>query len=159
MAEAGFVLIRLDNQDSFVFQFFPKDLDWSQRANWSPQDVTTGTQPLFYANREPRRINVPELYLDSTETGESLTPDLKKLRSLHDESEQEGTPPPLLAAWGDRQERCVLEDLKVTEEFFNESGHPLRVKISLTLLEVQNENSESTSVRLVEDTRPRRVGG
>jgi phage protein U len=148
-AQAGFVLIRLDTSDSFAFQYFPQELDVQKRANWTPQSTTIGQQPLFYSNREPDRIDVPELILDNTLTGESLTPVMKQLSALHEESEQEGTPPPLLAAWGDQNLRCVLEDLKFHQTYFGKNGQPLRVRVSLTLLQLQPAEGETTSVRVL----------
>ncbi len=146
MPEAGFSLVNLTNQDSFVFQYFPNETRTNDRANWNAQETTNGVKPLFYANREPRTFDFQELYLDNTATNESLTPDLKKLRALMDENEERGTPPALLAIWGDRNERCVLEDLTIEEIFFNSEGEPTRVRISMTLLEVQPESGETTSV-------------
>ena len=147
MAEAGLILINLETGDAaFVFQFFPDTVSGSDRANWQPQEVTIGVKPLFYANREPRRTDFPELYLDNTETNQSLTGDIKRLRSLMEETAN-GTPPRLIAGWGDRSEQCVLEELNIEEIFFNDGGDPIRVRIRLGLLQVQGEG-ESTSVSI-----------
>ena len=147
MAEAGMALINLENQGAFVFQFFPANLRTQDRANWQPQETTVGVKPLLYGNREPRRIEVPELYLDNTDTNESLTEQIKELRGLMEETDK-GTPPALLAVWGDRNERCVLEELSIEEQFFNADGEPTRVRINLGLIQLQPEFSESTGVRV-----------
>ena len=63
---------------------------------------------------------------------------------------QKGTPPALLAAWGDRHERCVLEDLTIEEKFFNTMGEPIRVLIRMSLLQLQPDSGESTGVQIVE---------
>lgn len=146
MPEAGFSLVNLTNQDSFVFQYFPNETRTNDHTNWNAQETTIGVKPLFYANREPRQLEFQELYLDNTATNESLTPDLKKLRALMDEDAERGTPPSLLAIWGDRNERCVLEDLTIEEIFFNTDGAPTRARISLSLLEVQTDGGATTSV-------------
>jgi len=148
MANAGFALVNLTNQDSFVFQYFPNETRTNDRANWNAQETTIGVKPLFYANREPRQIDIDELYFDNTDTNESLTPEIKKLRALMEEDSDRGTPSPLLAIWGDRNERCVLQDLTVEEIFFNSDGHPIRVRIRLSLLQVQPDSGEMTSVRV-----------
>ena len=150
MAESGFALINLTNQEAFVFQFFPNEIRLTDRANWTPQETTIGVKPLFYANREPMLLEFDELYLDSTDTNESLTPELKKLRNLMVEVVERGTPPPLLAIWGDRNERCVLQDLTIEEVFFNENGHPLRARIGLSLIQIQPDGGEATGVRILE---------
>lgn len=147
MPQAGMALINLDGGGNFVFQFFPATVSTTDRANWEPQDTTIGVKPLFYANREPRSIEFPELYLDTTTTNASLTPQIKALQSLFEETAN-GTPPKLLAAWGDRHERCVLQELTVEEIFFHREGHPIRARIRMTLQQVQGDSSEATSVNV-----------
>lgn len=149
MPRAGFALINLENQQSFVFQFFPANVQSSDRANWQPQETTIGIKPLFYANREPRQLNFPELWLDNTDTNKSLTPTIKELRELMEETEK-GTPPALLAIWGDRNERCVLQELSIEEKFFTPDGYPIRVLIRMSLIQLQPERNESTSVRVLD---------
>ena len=150
MAEAGLALINLESGDAaFVFQFFPASLSTTDRANWNAQETTVGVKPLFYANREPRRIEFLELYLDSTDTNESLTDDLKRLKDLFEETEK-GMPPALLAVWGDRRERCVLEEISIEEKFFNASGEPTRAQIKMSLIQLQPETNEATMVKVGE---------
>jgi phage protein U len=134
-----FVLVNLCAGGSFVFDYFPSpSLDLSRRANWHEQDTTIGTRPLFYFNREPRVTDVREVWLDRTDTNESITPQIEALLALQDEV-CEGTPPPLLAIWGDRQERVVLEEVRVEEHKHHPTGYPIRARVSLTLKEVQDD--------------------
>lgn len=149
MAQAGLALINLENQQAFTFQFFPADVQATDRANWQAQETTIGVKPLFYGNREPRVLNFPELWLDNTDTNESLTPQIKELRSLMEETEK-GTPPALLAAWGDRNERCVLQELSIEEKFFTSDGYPIRVRVAVTLIQFQPERAEATGVREID---------
>jgi hypothetical protein len=147
MAESGLALVNLTNQDSFVFQFFPNEDRSTDRANWDPQETTIGIKPLFYGNREPRLIEFRGLYLDNTETGESLTPEIRKVQDLLEETEDGGTPPPLLAIWGDRSERCVLQDLTIETVLFDTEGQPIRTRMEISLLQLQPEG-ETTRVRV-----------
>lgn len=149
MARAGLILINLENQGAFTFRFFPQTVATTDRANWSAQETTIGVKPLFYGNREPRRIDFPELWFDNTDTNESLTPTIKELRMLFEETEK-GTPPALLAGWGDRNERCVLEELSIEEQFFNTNGEPLRARIRMSLIQLQPDAGETTGVKVVE---------
>jgi hypothetical protein len=134
-----FVLTNLEGAGGFVFRFFPTGIETSERANWQPQDVTVGARPLFYGNREPRQIRPGDLWLDNTETGDSITPDIEALYRMLEETPEQGRPPVLLASWGDRQERCVLESLTVEEQFFLEDGTPIRARVSLSLLQIQDD--------------------
>lgn len=146
--KAGLQLINLEDQGVFTFQYFPENLSTTDKANWEPQETTIGVKPLFYANRDPRQIEFPELWLDNTETDQSLTPQIKELRKLMVEVVDKGRPPALLAVWGDRNERCVLQNLTIEENFFKYDGKPLRAKISLSLLQLQPEISEATGSKV-----------
>lgn len=142
--EGEFALINLSGEGAIIFQYFPRLISTTGRANWNPVDVTQGAKPIFYFNRDPQRLNVNELWLDNTSTGESLTPEIIELLALIVETDR-GTPPLLLAAWGDRHLRCVLEEVTVDEEFFALTGEPLRARVRLSLLEVQAERVVTNS--------------
>jgi hypothetical protein len=141
------VLINLEGPGDVSFRRFPPGIETNVRANWQPQEVTVGTKPLYFANRDPRQIRFDELLLDS-DTGESITPDINALLLLAEEVEGLGRPPALLAQWGDRQERCVLNDMTILEQFFLGDGTPIRARVSLTLLQFQDD---------APPTAPRRV--
>ncbi|MBA3242349.1 MAG: hypothetical protein H0T60_14055 [Acidobacteria bacterium] len=140
------VLVNLEGSESFIFRFFPSSIEVGARANWRAQDVTIGVKPLAYANREPRQIRFDGLWLDNTHTGDSITPEIEQLTKMMEETVR-GTPPPLLALWGDRQERCVLEELTVVEEFFNADGTPIRASLQMSLLQLQEESPAPAPVR------------
>lgn len=132
-----FVLINLEGLDSFVFDLFPQEVERNDRANWPSQDVTVGMKPIFYANREPGRISVPEVYLDGSRTNTPINEEIDALTALKDEIALLGRPPALLVQYGSRQHRCVMEEVTVTEEFFSADGEPLRARVRLQLLELQ----------------------
>jgi hypothetical protein len=136
--QGKFVLISLETPDSFIFQFFPKEIQGTDRANWEPQDVSIGTKPLFYSSTEPRRISVPELVLDSTRDGGDIRDQIDRLRRLKAETKG-GAPPVLHAVWGDYQMRCVLEECVIAENFFTRAGDPQRARVSLQLVEIQEQ--------------------
>jgi phage protein U len=132
----NFVLINLEGGDSFVFDYFPREIQGTDRANWEPQDVTIGMKPLFYANREPRRLSIPELFFNDED---GIGDQIDALRALKDELPKLGRPPALLAAYGDRQLRCVMEEVSITEGPFRNDGNPRHARVSLQLLELQEE--------------------
>ncbi len=152
MGVSVLVLIDLSSQVSFEFQYFPNIIRSQRGVNWRPQDTTIGTKPLMYENREPKRLSFTELWLDSTDTGDSLTGLLEILEEFcTSESDSAGVsrgrPPVLLATWGDRRQRCVLTDLTVEEEFFNEAGEPTRARLSIELIEVQDNTNVDVIIR------------
>jgi hypothetical protein len=146
----SFQLIDLTSNIAFTFQYFPREIRGSDRANWEQQETTIGVKPLFYSNRDPRQISLQEMYLDNSDTNLSLNADLQDLRSLMVEIDSIGTPPPLLALWGESQLRCVLQELSIEECLFNDEGNCIRAKIDLTLLQLQEEG-EATTVTVQDD--------
>lgn len=130
----GIVLVNLEDSESYVFQFFPNKVSTDDQTNWQPQDVMAGVKPLQYANREPQRIEMPDVLLDGSDTGESVEPDIKTLRSLMAEKAGD-VPPTLLYICGRDQRRVVLVGLRIDRELFSQQGEPLRARASLTLLE------------------------
>lgn len=134
-----FVVINLCAGGVFRFQWFPSPepgIEHSRRANWEEQNTTIGTKPLFYFNRDPKRLEVPEVWLDKTDSNQSVKPEMDALYALQDEV-CEGTPPPLLVAWGDQQFRMILEEVRFEETFHHESGFPMRARVRLSFKEVQ----------------------
>jgi hypothetical protein len=136
-AKGKFILIPLGGPGAFIFDFFPTaPITHSRRANWPEQDITTGTKPLFYMNKEPREEGVQEVWLDKSDTNESITPQIEHLFAMQVEI-QDGTPPPVLVIYGDRQDRRVLEEIHVEEMLHAPAGHPVRAKVTLTFKELQ----------------------
>jgi hypothetical protein len=151
------VLINLEGAGRFFFDVFPKDINTTNHANWEPQDITIGTKPLFYANREPKKISIPEVVLDRTKTQESIKDDIANLEALQSEDPTLGRPPALLAIWGDEQYRCVLEEVTINRKWFSPEGNPQRASVSLQLLELQEER-ESVDVVVRDDVGPEDSG-
>jgi hypothetical protein len=143
-----FHIVCVYRNESFVFMVgkrshFPAKIQTEDQAYWEAQNTTIGIKPLFYSNRDPRRTTIDELYLDSTASGESLTPTIERLRFLMEETD-EGNPSLLLVLWGDRQETAVLTKLTIIETFFARNGNPLRAQVSLELLQVKEKERTRT---------------
>jgi hypothetical protein len=147
----NFVLTNLEGEGSIIFERFPGNIGTEARANWQGQDTNVGMKPLFYANREPRQIKIEDLLLDKTDINASITPDIEALFKLMDEIPNKGRPPVLLATWGDRKERCILESASINEVFCMGDGTPMRARVTLTLVQFQDEPNPNGF------TRPRRV--
>jgi len=141
----AFVLINLEGPGDFFFDLFPREIQTSDRAVWEPQEITIGVKPLFYANRDPKRISIPEVFLDRSDELTSIKPDIDALLQLQAEIPKLGRPPALLATWGEEQVRCVLETVDIKRTWFSEEGDPQRAAVSLQLLQLQEER-ESVDV-------------
>jgi hypothetical protein len=146
---AVFQLVNLEGSGAFVFHYFPRVITMETRANWSPQNVTSGVKPLYFGNREPMRLSFEEMWLDKTTLRQSIESEIAALQALQAETER-GTPPALQAIWGERAVRCVLEDLRIEIQLFDtDDGFPLRARVSMALLQLQ-ENGFS-NVRILDD--------
>jgi hypothetical protein len=132
--------------NAFVFDFFPRSISTLARANWEQQNTTIGVKPIAYTNRDPQRLSIDELWLDKTDSGESIRDDINALLELHHETKN-GTPPLLLAIYGEDGEvrPVVVEEIRIEETFFNSFGEPLRARVSLQLLEHQELNERNSS--------------
>ena len=97
---------------------------------------------------------MPDLRLEGTRTNESIGPQIDALRKLKQETKN-GAPPALLVIWGDRQQRCVMEEVSIAETFFTPAGDPLRARVSLQLVELQEQHEVVTSsVTPIDDLNP-----
>jgi hypothetical protein len=149
-----YALISLETSAHFIFDLFPVQIQSTDRANWEAQDVTRGTKPLFYSSSEPRRISVPDLMIDGSRTGETINDQIDALRELKNELPNTGAPPALLSVYGERQQRCVLEEVVVTEIFpFTAGGDPMRARVNLQLVELQEEGT-AVSVTVNDEVGP-----
>ena len=134
-----FTIINLCGGGVIRLKYFPSPepgIRHGRRANWQEQDTTIGTKPLFYMNRDPRRLDIPELWLDESDTNASVKPQMEAIYALQDET-CEGTPPPLLVVWGDQQRRVILEDAEFEEVMHSRPGVPVRARATLSFKEVQ----------------------
>ncbi len=132
------LITNLATGQTLTFKYFPTEINTTGRANWEPQDVSHGVKPLLYRNNDPRKLDFA-LDLDDSVKGNSITPHIKALMALLEET-KEGAPAPLVVLWGDRQERVVLEEVKVTEtQPFADDGVPLRAKVNLSFIQVQDD--------------------
>jgi phage protein U len=158
---ADFTITNLFSNGHFIFKYFPREISTEDAVNWEAQNTTVGTKPLSYANREPQRIVIDELWLDQSDTNSPITTILEELRSLLEVDTLKGSPPLLIINGGgiNNEGAVVLEKLTIKQTFFTPEGKPLRASVGLTFLEVADRKS-STPPHLIfkyPNTRPRRA--
>lgn len=128
-----------------IFEYFPSSITKNSRANWETQNVTIGVKPLMYANREPLRITIDELLIESYDAQTSIQPQIDALLSLQAEKmqpgEQTGAPPILLVIYGDYQQTVVLEEVTIKESFFTRDATLIRAYVILTLVEINKKSN------------------
>lgn len=146
----NFTLTNLFKEGAITFKYFPEKITISGKSNWELQNVSIGMKQLFYANREPQRVKA-EVWLDKSLEYESIGGEMVDLFDLQEETEA-GTPPTLLAQWGEVNLVCVLEDLDIEQTLFSQLGEPLRARVSLSLVEIQDEDASDTQRQTTQPT-------
>lgn len=121
----------------FEFRRFPREISTDDQTNWEEQDVAGSVKPLLYANVEPQKIEIQEVWLDSA-TNESVLPDIERLRALMRPG-RNGAPPRLQLVCGDWSAVVVLRSLKAERTRFTSANVQTRARLSLTFCEVQYE--------------------
>ncbi len=153
MSTTALLIVNLNTGANIVFQYFPPEITTTAHANWQPQDTAFGVKPLLYANTDPRKLEF-ELWLDGSIKGESITPQINELLALLNvrqfavvekgrEVQKFDAPPALAVLWGDRQEKVVLEEIRVTETYFETNGVPVRAKVNLSFIQTQYERART----------------
>jgi hypothetical protein len=142
---AKFTLTNLTGGGHVELMYFPTKVSTERRSNWEEQDVVGKVKPLTFSNIGPRRVQIDELWLDRSDAGESIQPDIETLFFLMDVVPGKGMPPRLLITWGDRFEVGVLEEVRVAEEYFTSAGLPVRARCSVTFKELQEAQTQTTT--------------
>lgn len=125
-----------------TFQYNPPEFEDSHMVNYAPLTSPGMSYPMFqYVGGEVRRVTF-ELFLDAREDPtRSLVK--KHIAFLHDfipraNSGKAFTPPAIMVfAFGWFVKNCLLEDMKIRYEMFDEELNPIRATVQLTLAVIQ----------------------
>lgn len=130
-------------EGDFEFRRFPRAIDSVDKANWERLEVAGFVQPLAYANSDPQTIEIAEAWLDNTDTGASVLPDVERLRKLMRRAEGQDTPPALRLICGDWTADVVLVELRAERVRFTGENVQTRAKLSLTFWEMRGAREAS----------------
>ena len=89
--------------------------------------------PLQQFVRGEGRTLTAELFLDRSNTGDSLADDLGKLRQFVEVDSDLHAPPVCLFAWGDTSFTGVMLEFSEKFQMFDESGKVLRARVTVKL--------------------------
>jgi hypothetical protein len=132
----------IKNNDSgakMSFQYNPSGLDYSRGASYSDISAPGMAYPnTQFTKGNARNFSVPLFFYDNPSTGV-----IKKYIDFFDgflppETNTSGytKPPTMTFCLGYFIRKCVLEDLGVSIEQFDEHGEPIQAKITLQLRQV-----------------------
>jgi LysM repeat protein len=153
MSNVKATIQNVDEGQTFIVQFNPKEFKLDEKANWKASDEHQKDKPLLtYEKGEPSVLTV-DLVFDTTDGGNVYTQFVKPLRALLtadvEKSDGQGNqikrPPYLIFSWGNFSMNCVCEKLSTTFLMFNTSGQPIRAKVQLALKERDKPNHGASS--------------
>ncbi|MEO0949164.1 MAG: hypothetical protein AAFY11_13685 [Cyanobacteria bacterium J06641_5] len=126
------------------FLFNPTELSFSRSIRVNEEGgarTEKGYPKISFAYPEPRSLTISNLILDTSETEESVMPDLQKILAALEfatSGDAKGKRPPIYVfAWGTQNYmRCFVESVAYRLTLFLQDGTPVRAQADLTLKEV-----------------------
>jgi Contractile injection system tube protein len=102
--------------------------------------------PLLQFVRGEAKTLEAELFLDRSNSGESLQEDLKALRDFITIDENLHAPPVCRFAWGDTSFIGVMVEFKEKFQMFDEKGAVLRARVTVKLKAYESANLQYTEI-------------
>lgn len=128
-----------DTGKKMPFQFNPTNLEYSRGASYSDISAPGIAYPdTQFIKGEARSFSVPLFFYDNPNTG-VIKKYIKFIEGfLTPETNAKGyTRPPLMTfCFGYFIRKCVLEDLGVNIELFDDNGEPIQATLTLQLRQV-----------------------
>jgi nucleoid-associated protein YgaU len=135
-----------DGQKPIKVMFNPKDLTITTNMAYPDISVPGLRLPLIQFIRGEARILETELFLDQSNTGESLKDKLGEIRAFVTINGELHAPPICLFAWGDTSFRGVMSEFKEKFTMFDEAGKILRARITIKLKAHETANEQYTAI-------------
>ena len=120
-------------QEPVKVMFNPKELAITRNMLYPEISVPGLDMPLQQFVRGESRTLTAELFLDRSNTGDSLADDLGKLRQFVEIDSDLHAPPVCLFAWGDTSFTGVMAEFSEKFQMFDESGKVLRARVTVKL--------------------------
>jgi hypothetical protein len=142
-AVATIELINLDDPSGagdFSFRRFPRSVDTTDKTNYEAADVAGFVKPVIHANAEPQIIVLQEVWLDNSDSLQSVLPDVERLRGLMRRGGDADAPPTLQLIIGDWSVEVVLVEMKAERVRFTGENVQTRARLSLTFWETDGGN-------------------
>lgn len=162
LVNATLTNISKDAQASVKVMFNPTEYSITTNMSYADISVPGLRVPLVQFVRGDSKTLSVELYLDSTDTGESLKTQLDELRSFVTIDQDLHAPPVCRFKWGDvNQFDGVVTGFTEKFALFDEKGNVLRARITLSLKSYQSaelqykalnlQSPDRTKTRVVEE--------
>ena len=139
-----------DPPDGIPVLFNPTEYSITRNAHYAEINVPGLQTPLLQFVRGESQVLEMELFLDRSETGESINTDIQNIRSFVTVTSSLHAPPVCEFHWGDTRFQGVMTSLKERFQMFDEDGKVLRARLtvsfkSYTPVEIQRREANPES--------------
>lgn len=141
--------------------FNPTEYTIDRAASYADQTAPGLPLPILQFVRGDTQTLRVELYLDGSNTRESIAPQLEKLRYFIRIDPDLHAPPVARFEWGDHMFQGVVTSLSERFQMFAEDGKPLRARVTVTfkryqaageqLVDLKKSSPDRTHVRVVRE--------
>ena len=126
--------------------FNPKELTITTNMLYPEISVPGLKMPLMQFIRGEARTMAAELYLDQSNSGDSLAEKLTELRNFVTIDGELHAPPICLFAWGDTSFTGVMVEFSEKFQMFDDKGKVLRARVTVKLKSYEAANLQYTEI-------------
>ena len=144
--KASLTNVSVEGADPIKVMFNPKELTVTTNMLYPDISVPGLRTPLLQFVRGEARTLEAELFLDQSNSGESLADKLTEIRAFVTIDGDLHAPPVCLFAWGDTSFQGVMTEFKEKFAMFDEAGKVLRARITIKMKAYQPANLQYTEI-------------
>ncbi|MGB4827039.1 MAG: hypothetical protein WBP18_07135 [Paracoccaceae bacterium] len=135
-----------DGAEPIKVMFNPKELTITTNMLYPEISVPGLKMPLMQFIRGEARTMAAELYLDQSNSGDSLAEKLTELRNFVTIDGELHAPPICLFAWGDTSFTGVMVEFSEKFQMFDDKGKVLRARVTVKLKSYEAANLQYTEI-------------
>jgi hypothetical protein len=138
--------VSVKGSDPIKVMFNPKELTITTNMLYPDISVPGLRTPLLQFVRGEARTLEAELFLDQSNSGESLADKLTAIRDFVTVTSDLHAPPVCLFAWGDTKFQGVMTEFKEKFSMFDEAGKVLRARVTVKMKAYEPANLQYTEI-------------
>lgn len=138
--------VSVAGSDPIKVMFNPKELTVTTNMLYPDISVPGLRMPLLQFVRGEARTLSAELFLDQSNSGESLAEKMQELRNFVTIDGNLHAPPVCLFAWGDTSFQGVMIEFSEKFQMFDEKGKVLRARVTVKLKSYESANQQYTEI-------------
>ena len=146
LALATFTNVSIENGEPIRVLFNPTELTIATNILYPEISVPGLRNPLLQFVRGSARTLAVEVFLDQSNSGESLLEKLTELRSFVTINSELHAPPVCQFAWGDTSFIGVMSEFSEKFQMFDKEGRILRARVTIKMLAYDPANKQYTEI-------------